>query len=189
MTKNQEYWANPDGQNKAGFYEADTAGKKALLLDLMHKYVDKKDSILEIGCNVGRNLNVLYEDGYKTLSGLEISPTAVEAGKSMFPKLKATMHVGALEDLITTLLKYDVIFSLAVLEHIHTDSDWVFPEIQKRAKKFIITIEDEKNKTWKHFPRNYKNVFNALEQVEETAPISGGELDGFVVRVFKVCNK
>ncbi len=189
MTKNQEYWANPDGQNKAGFYEPDTAGKKALLLGIVNKYLDKKDSILEIGCNVGRNLNVLSEDGYKNLSGLEISSAAVEAGKSMFPKLKAKIHVGALEDLVTTLPEYDVIFSLAVFEHIHFLSDWVFPEIQKRAKKFIITIEDEKNKTWKHFPRNYKNVFNALEQVEESTPISGGELDGFVVRVFKVCNK
>lgn len=186
MNKNQEYWANPDGHNVPNLYEPDTAGKKELLLGVMNRYVGKNDSILEIGCNVGRNLNVLQNDGYEKLSGLEINTVAVEMGKGFYPDLKAKVYVGAVEDLVTTLPNFDVIFSLAVFEHIHFLSDWVFPEIQKRAKKFLITIEDEKNATWKHFPRNYKKVFDTLEQLEETPPMSGGELDGFVVRVFKV---
>jgi len=185
MNKWQEYWREPDGHNNPRFYTTDTSGKKEILLGLMEKYVKKTDSILEIGCNVGRNLNVLAEAGYTSLHGVEINKEAIVAMKQFFPHLKADIHVGALEDLVEDLPKFDVIFSLAVFEHIPTESEWVFPEIEEKVKKYLFTIEDEKNSTWRHFPRNYRTFFPALTHLEVSEPISGGELDGVLARVFK----
>lgn len=184
MNRNQEYWMEPDGHNGLAFYLADISGKKGLLLKAMEG-IPKNASILEIGCNIGRNLNVLHEAGYKNLSGIDINAEAIAQSKQFFPKLVAKLKAGAIEDLIPTLPKYDVIYSLAVFEHIHTDSDWIFPEIEQRVNKRLITIEDEKNSTWKHFPRNYRTFFPNLKHVSVSEPISGGELDGFLVRIFE----
>ena len=42
-------------------------------LGLLFYYADKDDSILEIGCNVGRHLKVLRQRGYKKSEGVEIN--------------------------------------------------------------------------------------------------------------------
>lgn len=187
MSKYQDYWRNPvTGNNNPRTYVKDTSGKKEMLLAVMEKYASKKDSILEIGCNIGRNLNVLFEAGYTNLTGVEINEDAVKMGKDLFPNLKADIRIGAIEDLLSDLPKHDVIFSIAVFEHIPTESEWVFEEIEKKVKKVLITIEDEKNQSWKHFPRNYKEVFKNLTQVSESTQLVGGELDGFITRVFTV---
>lgn len=186
MSDVQDYWLDPDSHNGASFYVEDKSGKKDILLRIMSQYVSKDDSILEIGCNVGRNLNVLWEERYKKLNGIELNPEAVKEMKRFFPKLDAKIQVGAIEDLVKKLPNYDVIFSFAVFEHIPRESDWIFPELEKRANKFIITIEDEKNQTWRHFPRNYKKMFPNLAEIDETFLGSGGELDGFVARVLMV---
>ena len=44
----------------------------------------------------------------------------------------------------------------------------VFPEMARIVKNFLITIEDEKNMSLRHFPRNYETIFElcGLKQVE-----------------------
>ena len=48
---------------------------------------------------------------------------------------------------------------MAVLMHVHNDSDWVFEHIARISKKKLIIIEHEKIKSKKVFLRNYKNIF------------------------------
>jgi len=48
-------------------------------------HIPQNGKILEIGCNVGRNLNHLYENGFKQLTGIEISENAINALKRMYP--------------------------------------------------------------------------------------------------------
>jgi 2-polyprenyl-3-methyl-5-hydroxy-6-metoxy-1,4-benzoquinol methylase len=132
------------------------------LVSLVKQYVKTNASIIELGCDVGRNLYQLWQAGYKNLAGVEINEDVVRLMKERFPEMRPIIYQGSIEDRIKELQEYDLVFTVAVLEHIHRDSEWVFPEIAKRAR-MLITIEGEKkNVSELHFPRNYKNVFEAL---------------------------
>jgi 2-polyprenyl-3-methyl-5-hydroxy-6-metoxy-1,4-benzoquinol methylase len=61
--------------------------------------------------------------------------------------------------------RYDLIFSLAVLEHVHYDSDWIFKKLASRCD-WLLTIEDEEAWTAYHFPRAYGQIFAELGMTE-----------------------
>ena len=56
-------------------------------LDTLALRNDKNLNILELGCNVGRNLNFLLNDNFKNLNGIEINTHAVELCKKVYPAL------------------------------------------------------------------------------------------------------
>ncbi|WP_236707860.1 class I SAM-dependent methyltransferase [Brevibacillus choshinensis] len=177
--------------NRADYYIEGIENSK-FLLENMKGYFDLHANILEIGCNVGRNLNHLFQAGYQNVSGIEISNYATELLKKTYPDLaqKATIYNSPVEEIITTLPEngYDLVYTMAVLEHIHTESEWIFHEISRITKTYLITIEDEVATTLRHFPRNYKEVFEPLgfvqvyEEAERVKKIVGGT---FVFRMFK----
>lgn len=183
----QNYWQNPSSENAPETYGRWYIGRSLFLVDQMRELVDKDAKILELGCNVGRNLAFLFHGGFKKLSGIEINPTAVEMMKDLFPELKkAKITLSKIEDAITELAddSYDVIYSMAVLEHLHTDSDWVFAEM-KRVARVIITIEDEHTVSNRHFPRCYADVFGDLGLVQtESLERVPGLPNPFRYRVF-----
>ncbi|MCP3029930.1 class I SAM-dependent methyltransferase [Halobacillus sp. A1] len=154
------------------------------------KYVAKKGKVLEVGCNVGRNLNHLFSHGYKDVTGIEISEQAVKAMKKTYPQLakKANIIHSPVENVIKKLPTdgFDLVFSMAVLEHIHPDSDWILEEIARISGEYLITIEAETAANWRFFPRNYKEIFEkyGFRQVEEKSCEEGG-LEHYTLRVFK----
>ena len=102
----------------------------------------------------------------------------------------AQIFNGLIEDLIGTFSdnEFDIIFTMAVLEHIHTDSEWIFSEMARIVNEIIITIEDEHEVSWRHFPRKYKEIFESLgmkqvEQINCSAEV--GLNNNFVARVFR----
>lgn len=157
------YWNAPDDENnQPEKYIAGEEKSKYLLSKLSE--LDRDASILEMGTNVGRNLNQLYQAGFRNLSGIEISHNAIELMKKQFPEMYAesTIIHSSLEDFLKENNQtYDLIFSIAVMEHIHSDSNWIFNKIAAAASQ-IITIEDEISISWKHFPRNYKRIYENL---------------------------
>jgi 2-polyprenyl-3-methyl-5-hydroxy-6-metoxy-1,4-benzoquinol methylase len=166
LKKMHNYWKNPfDKCNKSNQYLKGKE-KSNLLLRYIKKYGSKEHSILELGCNCGRNLNILYKNGFKNLEGIEINKKSVQLMKEKF-NMDIPIHISSIEDIIKNLDKYDIVFSMAVFEHIHPKSKWIFEDISRIVKKYLITIEDEKGKSWRQFPRNYKKVFKNLKQIEE----------------------
>jgi SAM-dependent methyltransferase len=116
---------------------------------MLVKEVAGRDSrILEIGCNIGRNLQHLSEAGFRNLEGIEISEEAVRELRATFPELAATarIHNAPAEEVLPSLedRRYDLTFTVAVLEHIHRESEWVFQHIARVTRDTLITIEDEK---------------------------------------------
>jgi SAM-dependent methyltransferase len=168
-----EYWRRPwDGDNLPDSYvEGDD--RSAFLFELIARHSSPDARVLELGCNVGRNLRFLLDNGYERLEAIEISGPALERMKDVHPHVAAaaTVHNAPLEDVLPTLPdgSFDVVFSLAVLEHIHPDSESVFAEIARVAGGVLVTVEDEAVHSWRHFPRNYRKIFEplGLEQVEE----------------------
>jgi len=64
-----QYWKKPyDGYNLPQDYIGGNE-RSQFLVRLIRKYVKTNAYILEIGCNVGRNLNYLFNAGYTKLGG------------------------------------------------------------------------------------------------------------------------
>lgn len=185
------YWKAPyDGINEPTDY-LQGEERSRFLLELVRRHLGSTGSVLEVGCNVGRNLNFLYQAGFAPLAGIEISENAVALLRKNYPELAAHVRIilSPVEEAIRTLndREFDLVFTMAVLEHIHSESEWVFGEMVRVCGRYLITIEDENELSWRHFPRNYRHVFEPLgmRQVAEQ-PCAGIEgLPGsFVARVF-----
>lgn len=173
LDKVHEYWRAPwDGDNLPDSY-VEGEDRSAFLLSLVERHSQPDASLLELGCNVGRNLQYLFDRGYRNLTAIEISPQAVEALRRHHVDVAAaaTIHNAPMEDVLKTFAddSFDTVFSLAVLEHLHTDSDWVFAHIARVTGRCLVTVEDERGVSWRHFPRNYREIFEplGLTQVEE----------------------
>lgn len=167
------YWEAPyDSDNlHQDYFKGEI--RSQFLVKILERKAEVNARVLEIGSNVGRNLYYLYLAGFRKLSGIELSEKAIALLKEAYPEMAshATIYNKPVEEAIKTFsdCEFDVVFTMAVLEHIHTDSEWVFPEIARITNHCLITIEDEYCLSWRHFPRNYKNVFEPLgmKQIEE----------------------
>lgn len=182
------YWKQPwDGLNLPQYYLQGEERSK-FLVDLVKKYAEPQSSILEIGCNVGRNLNYLFLAGFEHLAGIEISEEAASLLKQSYPEMarQAKIINEPAEQALRKLgdNAFDITFTMAVLEHIHPESEFIFFEMVRINKGFLITIEDERSISWRHFPRNYRKVFESLglRQVYESK--ADVLKKGFLARVF-----
>jgi len=183
-----KYWrsSNEKNTNPSNYLHGNK--RSEYLVSLVKRYVNSDASILELGCNVGLNLNHLWKAGYRNLTGVEVNPEALQLMRQNFPDMQVISYEGAIEDRIKELGEYDLVFTLAVLEHVHNDSEWVFSEIAQKAKGHLITIEGEERIDSKlHFPRNYKNIFESMrfQQVyEKKLGQKEGLNTNFYARVF-----
>lgn len=192
--KNKEeilnYWANPSSTNKPIVY-LKPIERSCFLLQVVKKYASANARILEPGCNVGRNLNHLYQAGYNNLTGIDINKDALQLLETTFPQLSANakLHNAEIEDVIKKFKEneFDLVYTMAVLEHIHPDSEWIFADLARITGSYLITIEDEAAVSWRHVPRNYKKIFEplGLAQIEEGSCIPAGLSQGFRLRVFR----
>lgn len=194
-----EYWVNPkDNQNMPFHYEAGAERSNYLLKLIAGLGLMKNSSILEIGCNTGRNLNALFQNGYNNLNAIEISSNAINNFKKVYPKTydSSNILIGPVEDRIheLTFSSVDLVFTMAVLEHIHDEvSDKLFSEISRITKTHLITIEDELGFSIRNFPRNYKEIFEKhnMTQLKEEVIGNSHTTDlgtGFIIRVFEKQN-
>ena len=187
------YWRNPNDEfNSPEVYALkEQEPRSKLVYELIGPILNTKDvKILELGCNVGRNLDYLLTKGYVHLTGIEISNHALQTGKRIYPLLFAYCKFinGSIEEFLPQLEPFDIIFSLATLEHIHNKTaNSVFNSIAKQST-WIITIEDEKTHSPRHFPRNYKKEFEkrGFKQIYEKTNLQDYYLSSnFIARVFK----
>lgn len=186
------YWENPGGENDPSLY-VNGIEKTEFLINKIERYIDKNDSILELGCNIGRNLNGLWNKGFCWLWGVDINLEALNlcfdyyytmASNSMI--IQHTIH----EFLINEANDfYNIIFTMAVLCHIHPDvENVVFDNMVRVCKKYILTIEDERKKSNRHFMRNYKDVFELRGMREIDSRRCNGIVNlgnNYIYRIFK----
>jgi SAM-dependent methyltransferase len=187
----QSFWRSPDDVNAPETYLNASGARSEYLVSLMDRFADSSDSIFEVGCNAGRNLGYLFRAGYAHLGALEISSDALDCLRRELPDVDgaAQLFEGTAESILPTLAdgQFDVVYSMAVLVHIHPDSEAeVFGNIARVAGRRIITIEDERCRSWRHFERNYRQVFEPLgfRQVHKDRRIPGIPRS-YVGRVFE----
>jgi len=185
------YWEAPedDFNNAADYFKPEE--RSVLLAGLIEKTGVQIESALEMGCNVGRNLNYLKQQMEIETAGLEICSGAVDLLRQNYPDLaESTIVLGDLTQTIHQLedQSYDLVFSMAVLMHLHPETDESFwDKVSKVARKVIITIENEHSGSERHWPRNYGEMFQSRgwQEVIHFFPIKGMPgLDGYTIRAF-----
>ena len=194
MTKGEShlYWKYPDKCNRPKAY-LEGEERSLFLCEIIKHHAKQEDRILEIGCNIGRNLNYLYVAGFKNLAGVEINRRAVRLLGHAYPEMAkhVTVYNSPVENIITSFDdgEFDVVFTMAVLQHIHPDSDWIFKEMVRITKNKLVTIEDEHGVSSRHFPRNYRSIFNDSLNMTQVSETNCRDVDGlgedFVARVFE----
>jgi len=175
-----ESFKNPTDSQAPLKYVVQVDRSKYLVRVIKQLFPDRKTKILELGSGTGRNLYFLQEAGYENVQGIEVSPAYIEAMKEHYAKVADNVQLGRIQEYVTSYT-VDLVFSMAVLEHI-PDSP-VFGHIVKAAP-FLLIVEDEYRKGWRHYPRNYKQVFEKCGMVQIGAwkfpPLSSK----FVMRLF-----
>lgn len=88
-------WAKSDSDSsKSPVPFSELEPKSLVLLDaVMRVCPDRAAPMLELGCNCGRYLNALTENGYTDLSAVDISSVALSYMDERFPGLKARCKV------------------------------------------------------------------------------------------------
>lgn len=183
-----EFWKNPSGElNRPEDYQVRT-DRSTYLADKIKHYSYPDFSILELGCNIGRNLDALQKQGHTNLVGIEINPSCLDMMRQTYPDLKAKITIGTIEDTLPNMAprSVDVVFTCAVLMHLHRDSDFVFAEMARITKKTIIILENETGRARKNQPRHYQKIFEGLGFFQVESHYFNDDLfkKGYVLRVF-----
>jgi SAM-dependent methyltransferase len=155
-----EFWRQPTpaGNNPNDYIRV--TGRSKALLEIISD-LPKDARILEVGCNVGRNLAYLYDNGYTGVEGVEINPHAVELLRRTFPQLADTqIHIGAAGEVLPKFAddEFDLVYTMAVLEHIHPDESSVFDDMA-RIGKHVLAIEPKGRLSHRQFPHDIPKVF------------------------------
>jgi len=166
------------------------ANKKArsdYLLDIIPP-IEKDAAILEVGCNCGRNLWWLQQSGYTSLAGIDINEAALNSG---YFKLKADLQMGDIESQPLPYKdgQFDLVFTMAVLEHIYNDR--ILDEIVRVSKEYVLEIEDEDHETATHKIWDYSKEFQKRGLIQlwldqRASAVFGG---GFKARLFRKVEK
>jgi len=135
--------------------------------------------VLEVGCNVGNQLNSLQNLGFKELYGIDIQSYAVEKAKRIAKDINIIK--GSVFDIPFKDNYFDLVFTAGVLIHISpNDIDKALDEIYRCSKRYICGFEyfaedyteikyrGKNNLLWKtDFSKLYLNRFNGLKIVKE----------------------
>jgi len=155
-------------------------------------------AILELGCSSGRHLAYLRGHGYEDLHGIEINEAAFDVMEEAYPDLAAegTFRADAIENVVGDVPddRFDVVYSVETLQHVHPDAADVFGELARIAGTLLVTVENEGddpppdkvevNYVRDDVPlyyRNWKRVFTDLGLVE----VDAAETERDTLRAFR----
>lgn len=97
-------------------------------------------NVLEVGCNIGNKLALLYELGLKDLTGVEPQNGAIKLGEKRYPFIK--FHQGTIFKLPFDDDSFDLVFTSGVLIHIHpADLSRAMKEIVRVSRRWILGFE------------------------------------------------
>jgi SAM-dependent methyltransferase len=144
----RQRWARRSGEFSPRYYAYygpnETSEQVRASLDAA---VGPEAAVLELGCSSGRHLAHLHEQGYEDLHGIEINDDAFEVMDENYPDLAAdgTFYCDAIESAVTDFDdgRFDAVFSVETLQHLHPDDEWVFAELCRITDDCLVTVENE----------------------------------------------
>jgi pseudaminic acid biosynthesis-associated methylase len=150
---------------------------RGLFTELIGK--KKIQNVLEVGCNVGKKLEIISQITKAKLYGIEPQQGAVETVHGRLPNLNVIQ--GTAYDLPFKDNFFDLVFTSVVLIHVPPKALGIaMREICRVSKKYIMGLEywenkptktiyhGEKELLWKtDFPREFLKNFSELKLVKE----------------------
>jgi len=175
-------WATRSGKYSPAYYAEEGPNiVSETIVDVVSHYGSEDAEILEIGCGSGRHLAHIRAHGFSNLTGIDINESSFTVMEETYPKLSSTgtFHTGAIEELIGEFEtgRFDIVFSVETLQHIHPDDEWVFEECLRITDDLLLTAENEGNSpnrgrketpvsyvddSFPLYHRNWKQVFTEL---------------------------
>lgn len=192
-------WAERSGEYSPEYYAYyGPDGTSESVREFLDRFVDRDAAVLELGCSSGRHLSHLHDRGFTDLAGIEVNDDAFDVMASTYPELAAegTFYPHAIEDVVGDFDdgRFDAVYSVETLQHLHPDADWVFEELARITDELLVTVENEGdrpraddpevsyvNDEFPLYHRDWSRVFTELGFVEVDA--SSGERD--VIRAFR----
>jgi SAM-dependent methyltransferase len=144
----RDSWAEREGEFSPRYYAHygpnDTS---EALRELLDRHARPDPSVLELGCSCGRHLAHLHEHGHRDLHGIDINDEALSVLAETYPALAAdgSFHHGAIGDVLPGFAdgRFDVVFSVETLQHVHPDDERVFADVARVADDLLLTVENE----------------------------------------------
>ena len=137
------------------------------------KYVNKADSILDVGCGYGRTLNELYSNGYRNLIGIDFSKGMIERAKNINSDIDFRVMNNSKIDLPDNSMNSVIL--LAVLTCIVEDKEQenLISEIHRVLKKdgviyindFLLNNDERNLNRYSEFKNKY-NKYGVFELPE-----------------------
>ena len=140
--------------------------------------LDRNIRILEVGCNIGLQLQGLQKMGFQNLYGIELQQYAVEKGKSLSTGINIIQGSGF--DIPFKDSYFDLVYTAGVLIHIAPeDLSQIMREIIRCSRKYIwgfeyyskenkeVNYRGNKGYLWKmDFSRKFLSVEPGLKEVK-----------------------
>ncbi|AKH97607.1 class I SAM-dependent methyltransferase [Halanaeroarchaeum sulfurireducens] len=144
----REEWATRTGEYSPRYYAYYGPNEVSRALEShLDERVSRDASVLELGCSSGRHLKHLYDHGYEDLAGIEINEEAIEVMGEEYPAVAAEgeFYTGAIESVVESMADraFDVVYSVQTLQHLHSDTEWVFDSIRRITGQFLVIVEIE----------------------------------------------
>ena len=107
------------------------------------KYVQRKHTILDVGCGYGRTLDELYQNGYRNLIGIDFSSGMIERGKQQFPYLDLRVKNDAKIDLRDASVDAVILFAVLTCIRMNEEQEQLLSEIKRVLKpQGILYVND-----------------------------------------------
>jgi SAM-dependent methyltransferase len=141
-------WAERSGEFSPAYYAYyGPNGASELVRDVLDRHLDRDARVLELGCSSGRHLAHLHDHGFENLSGIELNEDALDVMAATYPGLAdtGTFHFDAIENVVGQFEdgRFDAVYSVQTLQHVHPDSAWVFEELVRITDDLLLTVENE----------------------------------------------
>jgi pseudaminic acid biosynthesis-associated methylase len=150
---------------------------------LFLNFLDRNVKILEVGTNIGLQLNLLSKLGFQNLYGIEVNPLAIKTSQELNEGLPIYIIKASAFDMPFKDNWFDLVFTSGVLIHIHPkDISNAMGEIYRCTNNYIwcfeyfgdegyreIIYSGESNLLWKtDFKKLFLNHFPDLGLIKES---------------------
>jgi pseudaminic acid biosynthesis-associated methylase len=140
-TEQESFWAGDFGNNYIQRNQGEELiTSNSVLFGHILRSTSNVKSIVELGCNIGLNLQSLNRiNNNFELCGYEINKTAAQIARDLHI---AKIVDGTILDVIETDTKYDISFTKGVLIHINPEKlHRVYENLYNLSKKYIVVCE------------------------------------------------
>lgn len=146
------------------------------------EFLNRDLKILEVGSNIGNQLNLIHKIGFKNLYGIEINFNAIKISNKLNAELPIYVIKGNALELPFKDEFFDLVFTSGVLIHINPNNiEKAISEIYRCSKKYIWIFEyftdigypevkyrGQSNLLWKtNFKKLFLEYFPELKVVKE----------------------